>query len=114
VTVTSHQGSASAAQKAGREPPGGSPRPRGHGSSLTQNGDPTVNTLQFISRAEQLRLRASRNWGRFLTKRGPYTHPDPTERARLQCEQLEEERADRDWASRHRALLDPVATKFKE
>jgi hypothetical protein len=70
--------------------------------------------LQFISRAEQLRLRASRNWGRFLSKRGPYTHPDFLERARLQHEQLEEERADRDWASRHRALLEPITTRFKE
>jgi hypothetical protein len=70
--------------------------------------------LQFISRAEQLRLRASRNWGRFLTKRGPYTHPDPTERAKLQYEQLEEERADRDWPRRHRVRLEPLATRFKE
>jgi hypothetical protein len=70
--------------------------------------------LQFMSRAEQLRLRGLRNSGRFLTKRGPYTHPDPAERARLQREQLEEERAERDWARRHRDLLEHIATRFKE
>jgi hypothetical protein len=42
-----------------------------------------------------------RNWGRFLTRRGPHSSPDAEERAVLQKERAEEARKDRDWAQRH-------------
>jgi hypothetical protein len=57
--------------------------------------------LVFISRSEQLRLRGMRNWGRFLTRRGPYSSPDAEERAVLQKEQAEDARRDWEWAQRH-------------
>jgi hypothetical protein len=57
--------------------------------------------LRFTSRSEQLRLRGMRNWGRFLTRRGPYSSPDAEERAVLQKEHAEEAQKDREWAQRH-------------
>jgi hypothetical protein len=57
--------------------------------------------LPFVSRLEQLKRRAARNFGRFMTKRGPYTHPDAAERARLEREREEDKRKDREWAGRH-------------
>ena len=56
---------------------------------------------RFQSRADQLRARGIRNFGRFMTKTGPYTHPDPQERARLEREQIQDQQDDRDWNRRH-------------
>ena len=61
----------------------------------------TAHILPFVSRFEQLQRRYARNFGRFMAKRGPYTHPDTAERARLEREQEEDQRKDREWAERH-------------
>jgi hypothetical protein len=63
--------------------------------------------VKFVSRAEQLRIRSGRNFGRWMMKRGPHSSPDPLERCRLQAEQLEEQHRDRLWAERHGPI--PVA-----
>lgn len=57
--------------------------------------------VRFLSRAGQLRTRGIRNFGRFMTKTGPYTHPDPQERARLEREQIQDDQDDGDWNRRH-------------
>jgi hypothetical protein len=46
--------------------------------------------LPFHTHAARLHAWSARNFGRFKMKTGPFSHPDPRERARLQREQLEE------------------------
>jgi hypothetical protein len=57
--------------------------------------------LPFVTRADLLKIRDLRKWGRFLRHLSPYTNPDPTERVRLQDEQVVEAARDLEWSRRH-------------
>ena len=71
--------------------------------------------LTFTSRLDQLKQRYARDFARFMTKHGPYTHPDAEEGARLQRERQEDERKDREWAERHYPVAGgAVVMRFEE
>ena len=61
----------------------------------------TARVLQFVSRAEQVRLRGMENyarWNRIIKGLEPY---GPRERHRIFRQHDENERKDREWAMRH-------------
>jgi hypothetical protein len=57
--------------------------------------------LQFISRAEQLRLRGSRNYSRYMMLTKKLIAPDSPERISWQRESAEESIRDAEWNRRH-------------
>jgi hypothetical protein len=57
--------------------------------------------LQFISRAEQLRLRGIRNYSRYMQLTKGLIAPDDAERVRWQRESAEEASRDAEWQQRH-------------
>jgi hypothetical protein len=61
----------------------------------------SATVLPFVSRARALELRGQRRFGAFMSRTGPYNHPDERERARLQQERMEDDRRDEQWKLRH-------------
>jgi hypothetical protein len=57
--------------------------------------------LPFVTRADLLKIRDMRKWGRFLSHLGHYRNPDPAERVRLQHDQVQEAARDVEWSRRH-------------
>jgi hypothetical protein len=61
----------------------------------------SATVLPFVSRARALELRGQRRFGAFMSRSGPYNHPDERERARLERQRAKEDRWDEEWKLRH-------------
>jgi hypothetical protein len=61
----------------------------------------TARIVRFISRAEQLRLRGNRNFGRYKRLTHGLVEPDGPERLQWQRESADEEIRDAEWNLRH-------------
>ena len=57
--------------------------------------------LKFVSRAQQLRLRGSRNYSRYMRITKGFVDPDGPERAQWQKEDAQETAQDAEWNRRH-------------
>lgn len=58
-------------------------------------------TLRFVPRADQLRLRGQRNYSRYMLIVKGFVAGDRLERAQRQKEYAEEARLDAEWNRRH-------------
>jgi hypothetical protein len=61
----------------------------------------TSTLFQFISRAEQLRLRGQRNFSRYKLITKGFVAADSLERAQWQREDAQESKRDAEWNRRH-------------
>jgi hypothetical protein len=78
--------------------------PRQLRSSKTSAPPADSQVLRFISRAEQLNLRGSRNYDRYMQVVKGFMDPDSPERAEWQRESAEDVVRDAAWNQRHGAL----------
>jgi hypothetical protein len=72
---------------------------------VASQADGSARVLQFVSRAEQFRLRGSRNYGRYMRVVKNLVAPDGPERRQWQKESAEEELWDAAWSLRHGPVL---------
>ena len=75
--------------------------PRQIRSSSTTAPPVDSKILQFISRAEHLRLRGPRNYSRYMFIVKGFVDPDGPERAQWQKEDAQESVQDAEWNRRH-------------